>query len=128
MNPRARPPGPLLLFPLLGALALATLAQAPAEDAREREDALQRGQQQTSAAYRELQQAEFETKRADQDFRQLDADAKAVQKRADELKRQADAAKKKLDAAKAKEAQARKSYDAALNALDKISQPAPVKQ
>ena len=106
-------------------MALSALAQAPAEEARERDGALQRGQQKASAAYRELQQAECETKRAEQDFRQLDADAKALQKRADELKRQADAAKTKLGAAKAKDAQARKSYEAALDAVDKMPRPAP---
>ena len=128
MYPRARPPRSLLLFPLLGALASAALAQAPVEDARERPDALLRGQQDAGAAYRELRQAEFETKRAEQDLRQLDADAKAAQKRADELKRQADAAKRKLEAAKTREAQARKSYEAALNAVDEASRPAPEKK
>jgi hypothetical protein len=38
------------------------------------------------------------------------------------LKRLADAAKKNFDAAKAKEATARKSYDAAVNAVDQSSQ------
>lgn len=75
-------------------VALPVLAQAPVEDARPRQDALQRAQQKAGAAYRELQQAEFEAKQAAQDYRQADADHKAAQKRADELKRQADAAKK----------------------------------
>ena len=68
-------------------------AQAPADDA------LQRGQRRTSAAYSELQSAEYETKRVEQEHRQADADYKAAQKRADEIKQAASAAQKKLEAA-----------------------------
>lgn len=102
-------------------LLLATelaLAQAPPDDA------LVRGQRNASAAYRELQQAEFETKAAGQELRETDGNYKATQKRADELKAQANAAAKKLEAAKAKEAAARKTYDAAVDAVDKVSHPA----
>ena len=100
---------------LLGGFAV---AQSPAEDA------LLRGQQKAGAAFRDLQQAEYETKRAEQDYRPLDNDYKAAQKRAGDLKVQADAAKKKFDAATAKEAAARKIYDAAVNAVDQIAHPA----
>ena len=91
------------------------------------DDALQRGQHKAGAAYSELQKAEFETRRAEQEYRQLDADHKATQKRADELKRQYDDAHKKFNAAKAKEAAARKTYDAAVDAVDRIGHPAAKK-
>ena len=104
---------------LAGSLAW---AQSPADDA------LLRGQRKAGAAFRDLQQAEYETKRAEQDYRQLDADHKAAQKRADDLKQPADAAKKKFDAAKAKEAAARKVYDGAVNAVDQIAHPAANKK
>ena len=118
----------LLAASLLITAAAAGQAQAPVEDVRQREDALQRGQQKAGATFHELQRAEFEVKQAGQDHRQADADYKAAQKRADELKRQADAAKKKLDAARAKEASARKSYDAAVNAVDQLPQSAPAQK
>ncbi|MCE9638892.1 MAG: hypothetical protein K8S22_01870, partial [Betaproteobacteria bacterium] len=69
----------------------------------------------------------YETKRVEQEFQQSDNDYKTAQKRADELKRQSEAAHKKLDVAKAKEAAARKVYDAAVEAVDKISHPAAKK-
>jgi hypothetical protein len=106
---------------LLMTAAASGLAQAPVEDRRLRPDAILQGQQKASAAYREMQQAEYAAKQAEHEYRQADADYKAAQKRADELKRPADAAKKKFDAAKAKEATARKSYDAAVNAVDQSS-------
>lgn len=99
----------------------ASYAQAPVEDGRQRQDALQREQQKAGVAYREMRQAEFAAKQAAEDNRQADAEYRNAQKRADELKHQADAEKKKLDAAKAKEAQARKSYDTAVNAADRDS-------
>jgi Skp family chaperone for outer membrane proteins len=107
------------LLTFVASLLLASLALAQSPD----EDALRRGQQKAGAAFRDLQQAEYETKRVEQDYRQLDADHKTAQKRADDLKQQAEAAKKKSDAAKAKEAAARKVYDAAVNAVDHIAHP-----
>lgn len=118
----------LLAATLLMMAAISNYAQAPVEDVRQRQDALQRAQQKAGAAYRELRQAEYEAKQAGQDYAQADADHKAAQKRADETRRQTDAAKKKLDAAKTKETQTRKSYDAAVNAVDQMSHPAPVKK
>ena len=56
-------------------------------------------------------------------FRQAEDIYKDTQKRADEARRDAEAAKKKLDAAKLKEAQARKAYDAAVNAVDRDVHP-----
>ncbi len=115
-----------LLYALLAAAIPVALAQAPVEDARLNQNALQQAQQKAGAAYRELQQSEYAAKQAAQDHRQADADFKSAQKRADELKRTADATKKNLDAAQAKEVAARKSYDAAVNAVDQSSpRPAP---
>ena len=116
----------LFLATVLIIAAVSSRAQAPVEDARQRQDAILHGQQTAGVAYRELQQAEFAAKQAEQDYLQADADYKTAQKRADEFKRLADAAKKNLEAAKAKEATARKSYDAAVNAVDQNwRKPAP---
>lgn len=116
----------ILLAALAVTAAVSGFAQAPVEDAPQRQDAILQGQQKAGVAYRELQQAGYAIKQAEQDFRQADADYKTAQKRAAALKRQADAAKKSLDAAKAREAKIRKSYDAALNAVDQNSRrPAP---
>ena len=117
----------LLILVLLTMANAAGHAQAPVEDARQRQDTLQRDQQKAGAAYREMQQAQFAAKRAEEDFRQADADYKAAQTRADELKRHADTAKKNLDAGQAKAEQARKSYEAAVNAVGGNSQPAQKK-
>jgi predicted nucleic acid-binding Zn-ribbon protein len=116
-----------LIFVLLTMASAAGYAQAPVEDARQRDDTLQRDQQKAGAAYREMQQAQFAAKRAEEDLLQADADYKGAQTRADELKRHADTAKKNLDSARAKAEQARKSYDAAVNAVGRTSQPAQKK-
>ena len=102
---------------LLGAAA-AVHAQVPVEDGRARQDTLQRDQYKAGATYRELQQAEYASRQAEQDFRQADNDYQAAQARAEEFRKQYDLMKKKLDAAKSREAQLRKSYEAALNAVD----------
>lgn len=117
---------PVTLILLIAAGA--SHAQAPVEDARQRQDALQRDQLKAGSAYREMRQAEFAAKQAQEDYWQADAAYKAAQKRADELKRQADADQKKLDAAKAKEAQARKIYEAAVDAADRDSRAAGMKK
>ena len=111
----------LLLF------AVASAAQAPVEDLTSREQAIQRSQQKTGAAYRDLQQAQFEAKLAGQDFLNAQEAQRAAQKQADQMKRQLDAAKKALDAARSKEAQARKRYDEALGGVDSAFQKPPVK-
>jgi len=117
------------LLPLLAGLALATTAQAqaPVEDLTSREQAIQRSQQKTGAAYRDLQQAQYETKLAEQDFLNARDAQAAAQKQADEMKRQLDAAKKALDAARSKVAQARKRYDEALGGVDNAFQKPPAK-
>ena len=100
------------------------LAQAPVEVGKPSAENLQRDQFKAGNAYREMQNTERASRDAEQDFRQADAIHKDTLKRADEAKLQADAAKKKFDAAKAKEAQARKAYDAAVNAVDRDAHPA----
>ena len=97
-------------------------AQAPVEDLTSREQAIQRSQQKTGAAYRDLRQAQYEAKLAEQDFLNAQDAQIAAQKQADEMTRQVDAAKKALDAARSREAQARKRYDEALGGVDKAFQ------
>jgi len=107
--------------------APAAMAQAPVEDLTGREQAIQRSQQRTGAAYRELQQARYEAKLAEQDFLNAQEAHSAAQKHAGEMKRQLDAAKQALDAARQKEAQTRKRYEAALSDVDKAFQKPPAK-
>ena len=119
-------------LPLFGGAlccCLATLAeaQAPVEDLTSREQAIQRSQQKTGAAYRDLQQAQYESRLAGQDFLNAQDAQKAAQKHADEMKRQLDAAKKAFDAAKSKEAAARKRYDEALGGVDNAFQKPPAR-
>ena len=77
---------------LLLLVALAAAAQAPVQDRAGREQAIQRGQQRAGAAYRDLQQAQYEAKLAEQEF------------------------------LNAQEAQARKAYDEALDGVDRARQ------
>jgi exopolyphosphatase/pppGpp-phosphohydrolase len=118
----------MIALALCGCLAGVAIAQAPVEDLTNREQAIQRGQLKTGVAYRDLQQAQYESKLAEQDFLNSQDAQKAAQKQADDLKRQLDAAKKAFDAAKAKEAQARKNYDEALGAVDRAFQALPAKK
>jgi len=103
----------------------AATAQAPVEDLTSREQAIQRSQQSTGAAYRDLQQARYEAKLAEQDFLNAQEMQRAAQQRADEAKRQLDAARKSLDAARQKEAQAKNRYDDALKSVDRAFEKAP---
>jgi septal ring factor EnvC (AmiA/AmiB activator) len=109
---------------LCGSLAW---AQAPVQDAVSRDQAIQRSQQKAGAAYRELQQAQYDAKLAEQDVLNAQEAHRAAQKHAEEVKRQLDAASKALAAAKAKEAQTRKAYDAALGDVDRAFQKPPAK-
>jgi len=118
----------LLVGALCGCLGGAAIAQAPTEDRTSREQSIQRGQIRSGAAYRDLQQAQYESKLAEQDVLNAQDAQQAAQKQADELKRQLDAAKKALEAAKLKEAQARKRYDDALGAVDRAFQAPPAKK
>ena len=105
--------------------SVAASAQAPVEEPMRREQAIQRGQQATGAAYRELQQAQYESKLAEQEFLNAQETHHIAQQHAEERKRQLDAAKKALDGAKAKEAQARKRYEQALTEVDRAFEKAP---
>lgn len=106
-------------------IATLTPAQAPVEDLRSRDQAIQRGQQNTGTAYRDLRQAQYEAKLAEQDLLNAQEAQTAAQKNADEMKRQLDAAKKALDAAKSREALARKRYEEALGSVDRAFQKTP---
>lgn len=103
-------------------------AQAPTEDLTSREQAIQRSQVKTGAAYRELQQARYESKLAEQDFLNAQDAQRAAQKQADQTKRQLDAAKKSLDAARSKEALAQKRYEEALGGVDRAFESPPAKK
>ena len=118
---------PLFGSVLCACLATVAAAQAPVEDLTSREQSIQRSQQKTGAAYRELQQAQYDAKLAEQDFLNAQDAQNAAQKRAEEMKGQLDAAKKALDAAKSKEALARKRYDEALGGVDRAFQKPPAK-
>lgn len=102
-------------------------AQVPVEDRTSREQAIQSSQRANTAAFRELQQAQYEAKLAEQEFLNAQEAQRAAQKQADERRRELDAAKKALDAARAKEARTRKSYDEALSGVDKAWQKPPAK-
>lgn len=108
------------------ALADAT-TPAPVKDLSAKQDAMLPGQQRAGFAYRQLEQARYETKLAEQDYLNAEDAHRAAQKRADEFRRQAETAKQALNAAKAKEAAARKAYENALNAVDQLQRKSPAK-
>ena len=103
----------------LALLATSAAAQAPVQDASGREPAIQRSQVGAGAAYRELEQAQYEKKLAEQDVLNSQEAYQAAQRQAVELKRQLDAARKALEAAKTRESAARKRYEEALAAVDR---------
>ena len=93
---------------------------APVDDLSGREGAVLHSQQRAGMAYRQLQQAQYETKLAEQDYLNAEEARRPAQKRADELRREAEAAKKMFDAAKVKEAAARAAYEKEVNAVDRL--------
>ena len=109
---------------LLACVASGAVAQtqkpAPVEDVSGREGVVLQSQQRAGMAYRQLQQAQYETKLAEQDYLNAEDARRLAQKRADELRREAEPAKKAFDAAKAKEAAARVAYEKEVNAVDKL--------
>lgn len=109
---------------LLACVASGAVAQtqkpAPVEDVSGREGAVLQNQQRAGIAYRQLQQAQYETKLAEQDYLNAEDARRAAQKRADELRREAETAKKAFDVAKAKEAAARVAYEKEVNAVDQL--------
>lgn len=109
---------------LLACVASGAVAQtqkpAPVEDVSGREGVVLQSQQRAGMAYRQLQQAQYETKLAEQDYLNAEDARRAAQKRADELRREAETAKKAFDVAKAKEAAARVAYEKEVNAVDRL--------
>jgi Skp family chaperone for outer membrane proteins len=104
---------------LLCALALlASSAAAQVHEGASREQAIQRGQVAAGAAYRELEQAQYEKKLAEQDVLNSQDAYQAAQRQAASRKQELDAARKALEAARAKEARTRKRYDEALADVD----------
>jgi chromosome segregation ATPase len=107
---------------LTAALAALTPAHAqsdkqnPSESAKAGQARLQQ-QQRVTAAYRELEQAQFESRRAEQDVLNTEDAYNTARGRAEALKNDLDKFNKARDAAKAREAAARKRYDEALNAV-----------
>lgn len=119
----------LVMIALAAAVPMAA-AQKPAavEEARqERDAAIQRGQYRAGQAYRELQQALYESKLAEQDVINTQDAYQRARQQADELKRQLDAARKALSAAKAREAAARRRYEIAVNAVDEARRKPPAR-
>ena len=112
----------MILAILLTATATA-FAQAPVETGRISGEQLQRDQFKAGNAYNEMQRAEQATRDAEQAAKRADLINKDAQKRAVEAQQQADAAKKKFEAAKLRETEARKAYDDALNAVDRVVTP-----
>jgi hypothetical protein len=106
----------VIAFIMSSAFSIA-FAQAPVDE-------LQRAQRKAGAAFSDLQKAEFDSKQAQEEHRQAHESHNAAQKHADDLKAQAELAHKKLGAAKTRESAARKTYDGAVEAVDKISQSA----
>jgi len=106
----------VVLMILAAAYAPAAISQPPPED---RSGAVQQAQMRAGAAYRELEQAQYELKLADQDYVNTQDAYRAAAASADDLKREVDKMKKALDAAKAREAHARKAYEAALDAVER---------
>lgn len=110
----------LLAWAASGAVAHAQKPAAPVEELSGREGRVLQSQQRAGMAYRQLQQAQYETKLAEQDYLNAEDARRLAQKRADELRREAETAKKAFDAVKAKEAAARAAYEKEVNAVDRL--------
>lgn len=95
---------------------------------RAREQAVQSGQYRAGQAYREWEEARYQSRLAEQDVLNLEDAYQRRAREAAELKRQLDAAKKAFAAAKARETAARQSYEQAVKAVDSARRdPAPAK-
>jgi len=106
----------VLLTVLAVMIATAAFSQPPVGD---RSGAVQQAQMRASAAYRELEQAQYELKLAQQDYVNTQDAYRAAAPPAEDLKREVDKMKRALNAAKAREARARKAYEDALDAVEK---------
>jgi septal ring factor EnvC (AmiA/AmiB activator) len=122
---RLLPPLAALLCVLAAAAAAQAQKPAPVEDARGGEAALLQGQHRAGIAYRELQQARYESKLAEQDVLNAEEAWRAAQKHADELRRQLDVARKALQTARSREAAARAAYDKEVDAIDRLQRAPP---
>ncbi len=99
--------------------------QAPVEDlARAREQAVQSGQYRAGHAYREWEEARYQTTLAEQDVLNLEDAYRRWSRETAELKRQLDSAKQVLAAAKARETAARQSYEQAVKSVDSVRRDA----
>lgn len=96
--------------------ATAVVAQPPVGD---RSVTVQQAQHRASAAYRELQEAEYQSKLAWQDYVNTQDAYRAAQNPSGDGRRELDKLKKALDAARAREARARQAYKAALDEVEK---------
>jgi len=105
-----------LLMTLALAAATAALGQPPEGD---RSAAVQQAQIRASAAYRELQQAQYELKLAEQDYVNTQDAYRAARPPAEDIQRELAKMKKARDAARRREARARQAYEAALDAVEK---------
>ncbi len=106
----------VLLTALAATIATAAFGQPPVGD---RSGAVQQAQIRASAAYRELEQAQYELKLAEQDYINTQDAYRAAAPPGADIKRELDKMKKALDSAKAREARARKAHKAALDAVEK---------
>lgn len=120
----------LLIVSALAGAAFVAAAQKPApvaEPGQKQEAAIQRGQYRAGHAYRELQQAQYETKLAGQEVLNAeDAYQRSVRQNV-ELKRGLDAARKALAAAQAREAAARQTYEKEVDSIDRLQRKMPAK-
>lgn len=112
----------------LAASAAQAQAQAPAAGGDPRDAAIMQGQQRTGAAYRDLQQAEYDAKLAGQDVLNAQDAAAAARRLAEERAAYLEEARKALAAAQAKVAAARKRYEEALSGVDKAFALPPAKK
>jgi len=114
-----------LLVTIALAAAAAALAQPPQGD---RSGAVQQAQMRASAAYRELEQAQYELKLAEQDYVNTQDAYRAARPPAEDIKRELAKMEKARDAARRREARARQAYEAALDAVEKAWGRPPKRQ
>ncbi len=105
-----------LLMTLALAACTAALGQPPVGD---RSGAVQRAQIRASAAYRELEQAQYDLKLAEQDYVNTRDAYRAAPPPAEDIKRELDKMKKARDAARRRESRARRAYESALDEVEK---------
>lgn len=112
----------VLIAGFLAAASAPAQTPAPVED---RSGTLLQGQQRAGIAYRDLQQAIYETKLSEQEVWQAQESHAAAQKVANARKQELAAAEKALAQAQARQKSAQQAYDAALNAVDAAHRSAP---